>query len=92
MPQYDYRQQARIITTETCEFTITADTREDADRIAATMTGYDINEDQNGVTIRNTTTDCNSNRLIQPEENGGQPTIQIYREDDDELLATNAEP
>lgn len=53
------------------------------------MTGYDINEDQNGVTIRNTTTDCNSNRLIQPDENCGQPTIQIYREDDDELLATN---
>lgn len=90
MPQYDYRQEARIITTETCEFTITAASQEEADRIAATMTGYDISEDMDGVTIRNTTTDCNSNQLIQPEENGGQPTIEIYREDDDDQpLATN---
>lgn len=90
MPQYDYRQEARIITTETCEFTIIAASQEEADRIAATMTGYDISEDMDGVTIRNTTTDCNSNQLIQPEENAGQPTIEIYREDDDDQpLATN---
>lgn len=62
MPQYDYRQQARIITTETCEFTITADTREDADRIAAAMTGYDIHEDMTGVTVRNITIDCKIGR------------------------------
>lgn len=90
MPQYDYRQEARIITTETCEFTITAASQEEADRIAATMTDYDISEDMNGVTIRNTTTDCNSNQLIPPDQNGGRPTIEIYREDDDDQpLATN---
>lgn len=90
MPQYDYRQEARIITTETCEFTITAASQEEADRIAATMTGYDINEDMNGVTIRNTTTDCNSNQLIPPGQNGGRPTVEIYREgDNDQPLATN---
>lgn len=90
MPQYDYRQEARIITTEICEFTITAASQEEADRIAATMTGYDIHGDRNGVTIRNTTTDCNSNQLIPPDQNGGRPTVEIYREgDNDQPLATN---
>lgn len=92
MPQFDYRQEARIITTETCEFTITADTREEADRIAAAMTGYDINEDITGVTICNIFTDCNSNQLISPDQNGGKPTVGIYRGDDDKLLATNVKP
>lgn len=91
MPQYDYRQEARIITTETCEFTITAASQEEADRIATTMTGYDISEDMDGVTIRNATTDCNSNRLIPPEENGGRATLEIFRDDPEELLFTNME-
>ena len=33
--------------------------------------------------------DCDSNRLIPSDQNGGQPTIEGFREDDDELLAAN---
>lgn len=88
MSQFNYRQAAKIITWETSEFSIEADTQEEADRIARTITRYDIAE-RNGVTLGNTTTDCNSNQLIPPEQNGGVPTLQLFNDDTNELLADN---
>ncbi len=88
MSQFNYRQAAKIITWETSEFSIEADTQEEADRIARTITRYDIAE-RNGVTLGNTTTDCNSNQLIPPEQNGGGPTLQLFNDDTNELLADN---
>ena len=88
MPRFNYRQEAKIITSETSEFSIEANTQEEADRIARTMTGYDIAEG-NGVTLGNTTTDCNSNQLIPPGQNSGVPTLQLFNDDTDELLADN---
>ncbi len=88
MSQFNYRQAAKIITWETSEFSIEADTQEEADRIARTITRYNIAE-RNGVTLGNTTTDCNSNQLIPPEQNGGVPTLQLFNDDTNELLADN---
>ena len=88
MSQFNYRQAAKIITWETSEFSIEADTQEEADRIARTITRYNIAE-RNGVTLGNTTTDCNSNQLIPPEQNGGEPTLQLFNDDTNELLADN---
>ena len=88
MTKFNYRQEARIITTETTEFTIEADTQEEADRIAASMTGYDLAEGD-GVTLGNTGIDYNSNCLIQADQNGGRATLEIYRDDPEKLLFSN---
>lgn len=89
MPKYSYYQDARIITWERTHFTVDADSQEEADRIAKQQTNYDIADEQDGISIVNTATDCNANQLIPPAQNGGQPTIKVYWDDEDELLATN---
>lgn len=90
MPKFNYRQEAKIITWETAEFSIDADTQEEADRIASSMTDYDIAE-SDYLTLGNTSYDCNSIQLIVPEQNGGAPTLKVFRDDDDMPLVTNAE-
>lgn len=89
MPKYSYYQDARIITSERTRFTVEADSQEEADRIAKQQTNYDIADEQDGISIVNTATDCNSNQLIPSGHNGGRPTVEVYRDDPEELLATN---
>ena len=81
MPKFEYYRKAKVITWECVHFSVEAATQKAADLIAKAQTEY---------TIGNTETDCGSCNLIPFDQNGGRPTVEIYREgDNDQPLATN---
>lgn len=91
MPTFPYYQDATIITSERTCFSIEAATQEEADLKAKALANkYDIDEYQDGVILGDTTTDCNGNRVVPIAQNNGHPTIEIYRDCDQESLASNA--
>lgn len=92
MPSFDYCHHVKISAWECTHFTVEASSRKEADRIARSQTGYDVDGGQPGITIAATEQIDGTTWALSPEENNSLPTVQVFRDGSPKVLADNVKP
>ena len=91
MKKFDFYQDEKVTAWRRTDFTITAETEEEARRIAKELCGRDVylvsNEEAEklGLEVGITRTDLDTIESITPEENQGNATMEVFSYSGEEI-------
>lgn len=88
METFNYYQKKKIIVWEETQFTIEANSQEEADNQINNQSSYDI-DNMTGILIGGSEILHDTSKRISMEDNGGFSTIEIYSVEQGALIAAN---